>query len=91
MQPFVASGLGLTHFSPDFSGAESTTRLSMNIGGGVKWFPAEHVGLRFEARVYGTLIDGGAAIFFCMGECRVLVSGDGFIQYETNIGLIVRF
>ena len=91
IRPFVASGLGLTHFNPDFSGADSTTRFSLNIGGGVKWFPNNHLGLRFDARAYGTLIDSGAAIFCGKGECRILVSGDGFIQYETNIGLVFRF
>ena len=89
--PFLAGGLGLTHMSPDTSGSDSATRFSFNLGGGLKWFPSKRVGIRLDARAYGTLFDSGSAIFCTNGNCSVSVSGNLFTQFETNIGVVVRF
>ena len=89
--PFLAGGLGLTHMSPDISGSDSATRFSFSLGGGLKWFPGKRVGVRLEARAYGTLFDSGSAIFCTNGNCNFSVSGNLFTQFETNVGVIFRF
>lgn len=89
--PFLAGGLGLTHMSPDISGSDSATRFSFSLGGGLKWFPGKRVGVRLEARAYGTLVNSGSAIFCTNGNCNFSVSGNLFTQFETNVGIIFRF
>lgn len=87
--PFLSGGLGVTYFSPDLSGADSELRLSMSLGGGVKWFPMDNIGLRLEARGFGTLFNN-ATYVFCSGGCVVEVSGDVLYQYELFAGIVVR-
>lgn len=91
LTPFISGGLGLTYMSPGLSGLDSETRLSMSLGGGVKWFPADQLGLRFEVRGYGTLADGGGSLFCGDGQCVLSISGDLLVQYEANLGVIVKF
>lgn len=90
IEPFVSGGLGVTHMSPSLSGLDSETRFSLSVGGGMKWFPVERVGLRLEVRGYFTLMESDSAIF-CSGGCRFHVSGNGFAQFETNAGVVFRF
>ncbi len=89
--PFLAGGLGLTHMSPDISGSDSATRFSFNIGGGLKWFLNDRIGIRLEVRAYGTLFDNGSAIFCSNGNCDISVTGNLFSQFETNIGVFGHF
>lgn len=87
--PFLSGGLGVTYFSPDISGADDELRLSMSLGGGVKWFPSDNIGLRLEARGFGTLFNNSTSVF-CSGGCQVEVSGDLLYQYEIFAGVVVR-
>src|SRR5215204_3032343 len=72
VRPFLLGGMGATHFgSVDFaSGGRigttgSETQLSFTWGGGVKVFPAPHVGLRLEGRWTPTSVKSDAAGWFC--------------------------
>jgi opacity protein-like surface antigen len=91
LTPFISGGLGLTYMTPGLSGLDSETRLSMSLGGGFKWYPADQLGLRFEVRGYGTLADGGGSLFCDHGQCVLSISGDLLVQYEANLGVIVKF
>ncbi|MGD8908916.1 MAG: hypothetical protein PVI92_06165 [Chromatiales bacterium] len=88
--PFFSGGIGMTHMSPGRSGFTDETRLSLSLGGGLKWYPSEQLGIRFELRGYGTLIDAGGSLF-CDGGCQLRLSSDLLPQFETNLGLIFRF
>lgn len=88
--PFVSGGLGLTHMSPDRYGLDNETLFSLSLGGGLKWYPTNRLGFRFEVRGYGTLTDSNGSLF-CDGECNLQVNGTLLPQYETNLGLIFRF
>jgi hypothetical protein len=51
-----------------------------------------HVGLRFEARGYGILLNNHSAVF-CGGTagCIVAIKGNGLFQGEVLAGLSIRF
>ena len=88
--PYAAGGLGVTHFSPD-SGYKSETRFSISVGGGVKTFVSERIGLRFEGRGYATLFTDEGYLFCGGGGCTIAASGSAFLQFEALAGVILKF
>jgi opacity protein-like surface antigen len=88
--PFFSGGIGMAHMTPGRTGLSNETHLSLSLGGGLKWYPTERLGIRFEMRGYGTLMDTSGSLF-CDGGCDLQLSGDLFPQFETNLGLIFRF
>lgn len=88
--PYFSGGLGMTYMQPDQAGFENKTRFSLSVGGGLKWYPTERLGIRFELRGYSTLVNSNSSLF-CDGGCELQISGDAFPQFETNLGLIFRF
>jgi hypothetical protein len=52
----------------------------------------KHVGLRFEVRGYGTLINNDSALF-CSDNvgCVATINGDALYQGEALAGLSIRF
>jgi opacity protein-like surface antigen len=89
--PFFSGGLGLTHLSPVGYGLDEETRFSLSLGGGLKWYPTDSLGLRFEVRGYGTVSDGSGSLFCNGADCDLRLKGDLAPQFETNLGLIFRF
>lgn len=89
LRGFLSGGLGITHYAPALSGANSETRASMSLGIGAKWMPTKNIGLRLEARGYGTLFNSTTSIF-CSGGCTLSVSGDLLSQYALFAGLVIR-
>jgi hypothetical protein len=89
--PFLSGGVGMTHLSPAGYGLDDETRFSLNLGGGLKWYPTESLGLRFEVRGYGTVSDGSGSLFCQGADCDLRLRGDLAPQVETNLGLIFRF
>jgi opacity protein-like surface antigen len=57
VNPFFVLSAGVTQLDPDVPGAGDESRFSLSLGGGVKVFFNEHVGLRFEGRGFFTAID----------------------------------
>jgi len=91
VQPFVVGTFGATHFDPKQSGFDSETKFSLSLGGGVKMYLTEHVGIRLDARWFGTLFNGSGGIFCSNGACLVTVQGDVLSQYTANAGVILAF
>lgn len=89
--PYIVGGLGATIFSPESDDLESETRFSLSLGGGLRYFPLEHIGLRAEGRAYGTFFSDNSALFCRNGNCKVYMDGDAIFQFEGLAGLIVRF
>jgi len=89
---YVAGGFGATHVSPDRGDLNSETFLSGNIGMGYMVPLGKHVGLRFEVRGYGTLINNDSALF-CSDNvgCVATINGDALYQGEALAGLSIRF
>ena len=88
--PFVTGGLGATHISPANDNFSSETKFSLSVGGGLKVPFNKNLGLRLEARGYGTVVDSGGSIF-CSGGCVAQFSGSLFMQFEVSAGLSIAF
>ena len=89
--PFVSGGVGMTYMSPAGYGLEDETKFSLSLGGGLKWYPTSSLGLRLEVRGYGTVSDGNGSLFCDEANCNLRFRGDLMPQFETNLGLILRF
>ena len=74
---------------------ESDTFWSGSIGVGLRVRPEARIGLRLEARAYGTLTQSDTDLFCRTGPdlniCAVRVEGDMLIQFEAFAGLTFRF
>jgi hypothetical protein len=88
--PFFSGGIDMAHLSPGRAGYSNETRLSLSLGGGLKWTPNDRFGIRFELRGYGTLGDSGEGLL-CDSDCEQGLKSYLFPQFETNLGLIYRF
>jgi len=87
-RPFAVGTLGLTRYA---AGANSEVRFSFGAGGGVKLFPVSHIGVRLDARLFGTLIDvDGTRVICVTGACAVALHLHVLWQAEFTAGLIVR-
>lgn len=89
---YVVGGLGATSAKPDQSGLNSETFFSGNLGVGWMVPLGKHVGLRFEARGYGVMINGDSSLF-CgnVVGCTVSIKGDALYMGEALVGLSIRF
>ena len=90
-QPFISAGIGLTHMSPEDARFDSETRLMLQLAAGYRFVLGKNVGLRIEARGYGTAVDSDTAFFCGNGACIVRVDSSGFTQLEINAGLSLGF
>jgi opacity protein-like surface antigen len=85
-QPFVFGGLGVTFFSADT--VESETKFSLDVGGGVKFFPWRSIGGRAHFRYKPTFLNDSSSADFCdpFGFCQGTLN-----QLEFAGGVVVRF
>ncbi len=94
-RPYLALTVGGTHIKADSSGSDSDTFFSASIGIGMKFLPTSRVGIRVEARAYGTLVDNDTDLFCSTGPdanvCAIRLTGRTLTQVETFAGITVRF
>jgi hypothetical protein len=61
----------------------------------MKFLPTSRVGIRVEARAYGTLVSSNSELFCSTGPdanlCAVRIDGKLFSQVETFAGITFRF
>jgi hypothetical protein len=92
--PYFGITFGATQFSPDGTGLEDETELSFTVGGGVRVPITEHIGVRFDARAFITLLDAESEIF-CVSAagatCTIRAKSDTFTQYAASLGVVVGF
>jgi len=90
--PFFFGGLGGSRFNPDAEGVGSETKFSINLGGGVKVFFSDHVGLRLQGRWIPTFIQSGEGLW-CdwYGWCWSVPVGSYLHQFEMTAGVAFRF
>lgn len=93
--PYFLMTVGATRFSPDRTEFDDAIEPSLAIGGGVKIRFTKNVGLRLEARAYGTFIDSDSELF-CVSSppslvCEISVQGDTLIQGQALVGVTVGF
>jgi len=89
---YLVGGIGVARAAPDFSGLHAVTRPSMNLGVGYLLPLGGSLGLRFEARGYGILINSEGGLF-CGGDsgCVISVSGNALYQSVFFVGVSGRF
>jgi len=86
INPYVVFGLGGTWMRPE--GFSNLSKFSGNIGGGVKIFFSDNIGLRLEGRFYATYINSTTSYcdpLWCYGWPNSLY------QFDVSAGLIIRF
>jgi opacity protein-like surface antigen len=93
--PFISATLGGTNI--EASGYDKDTFFSFSVGGGVQIAPSKRLGLRLEARAFGTLLRSGSSIF-CVSDpggstagCAISVAGDVLWQVQAMAGVVFRF
>lgn len=93
VRPFFSGTLGFTHYgvgeklddeAPNLS---SDTFFSIVLGGGVKIFPSERIGIRLAAHLYSTILSSGGGFWCGTGGCGVGLSGWGYWQGDVQAGL----
>ncbi len=90
-QPFVVGTLGATRLSPEPSSIGSLTRFSLGLGGGLRYFPTERLGLYLAGRALFTFIDSDTRIRIESGTTTAQIHTDGLTQAVLQAGLIFRF
>lgn len=89
LRPYFGATIGVTHFRPE--ARSSTTKFSLSIGGGSKFFFTKNIALLLGARAYVTFISNSSSIFCGNEGCLVTVSGSALYQFEVNAGVTFRF
>lgn len=96
VRPYLTLTAGGTRIGTSTAGtSKSDTFWSASIGVGLQIRPTERIGLRLEARAYGTLLDADSDIFCQTGPdqniCAVQIHGTLLKQFETLAGIVFRF
>ena len=88
-RPFLTGLLGLTRYE---ASGDHELRVSGAIGGGVKLFPSPRIGVRFDGRVFATLVDANFDTLAC-SAARCFGSINAWLtwQAEFTTAVVVRF
>ena len=95
VRPYLAATLGAARVTPRLAGLGDDSFLSFSIGTGLQIRPTARLGIRLEARAWGTLVDSDTRLF-CrsgpqVGGCAVRLDGHVLWQIEAFAGLVFRF
>ncbi len=77
--------------TPKGEGLTSETKLSLSLGGGARFYLTDRLGLRLDARWFGTFFNGSGAVFCSNGACLLNVQGDTLSQYTATAGVVLAF
>jgi opacity protein-like surface antigen len=104
VRPFALFGIGATHYSPgdpvalprltSATSIDSATKFSWTFGGGVKVYPAQHIGNTASARWTPTYIKSDSAGLWCdpfYPTCWVLADPDYSNQFAITGGVTLKF
>jgi len=95
VRPFFSGTLGFTHYGvgdkldDDAPNLSSDTFFSIVLGGGVKIFPSERIGIRLAGHLYSTILSSGGGFWCGTGGCGVGLSGWGVWQGDVQAGLTI--
>ncbi len=89
--PFVSLAVGAVLFHPTSSRYSDEWFFSMSLGGGVKIYLNERLGIRLQARALFPIIWGGGGLWCGSGGCSVGIGGtSSIVQGDVTAGLIIR-
>jgi opacity protein-like surface antigen len=95
VRPFLAATLGGTRVDVSTAGFDSDTFWSGSLGLGLQIAPTSRLGLRLEARGYGSLLDSSSDLWCQFGPmnnvCAVRIDGKIMWQVEALLGIVFRF
>lgn len=95
VRPFLAATMGVARVDVTTPGYDSDSFFSFSMGLGLQVAPNNRLGLRLEARGYGTLLDSDSDIFCEFGPanniCAVRIDGTVMWQVEALAGIVFRF
>lgn len=100
IEPFLAGGLGLAWYSPgsvDAAGAGMATiqpqdawLFAFHLGGGMKWWISEAIGLRFGARFLMPVLFGSGTFLSGPNGAELRVNaGIPVVQGDLTVGLVI--
>ena len=89
VRPFLTGTLGLTHYEAE---GDDEVRFSLAAGGGVKLYPLRHLAVRFDGRVFATIVDvDGDALFCSPGVCFGSFDVTAMWQAEFTAAVVISF
>jgi hypothetical protein len=93
--PYFGMTVGAARFSPDAADLDDETKIAFSAGGGMRIPITEHLGVRFDARAFLTLLDSDGNLF-CVsqggtGTCAIAAKSDTFLQYSASLGVTFAF
>jgi hypothetical protein len=97
VRPYLAATIGVTYFDVATDGYDSETFFSFSIGTGLQIWPNNRLGMRLEARAFGTLVRSDSDLF-CISDpgngtagCAISVAGEVLWQFQAMAGVVFRF
>ena len=97
VRPYLAATVGAAHYDVKTEGFDSDTFFSFSIGTGLQLRPNDRLGLRLEARLFGTFLKSDSTLF-CVSDpgggtagCAFTVTGEILWQVQTMAGVVFRF
>ena len=97
VRPYLAATVGAAHYDVKTEGFDSDTFFSFSIGTGLQLRPNDRLGLRLEARLFGTFLNSDSTLF-CVSDpgggtagCAFTVTGEILWQVQTMAGVVFRF
>lgn len=97
IRPYLAATIGATFVDVKTEGFDSDTFFSFSIGPGIQYRPTANLGLRLEARAYGTLLRSNTSIF-CISDpgnigagCAINSTGKVLWRVHAQAGVVFRF
>jgi hypothetical protein len=95
VRPYLAATVGVTRFEVSNAGFDSDSFFSFALGLGLQVRPHDRLGIRLEARSFGTLLDSDTDLFCQTGPtnniCAIRVEGTVLWQLEVVAGIVFRF
>ncbi len=95
VRPYLAATLGGTRVDVSTPGFDSDVFWSFSLGLGLQVSPSSRLGIRLEARSYGTFIDTDSDLFCQFSPsnniCAVRIEGTIMWQTEAIAGIVFRF
>lgn len=94
IHPYVVVSLGIANLDPNVAGAQDENRFSGSLGGGVKIFFTDNIGLRLEGRGFWTVLNGNNNDYSWDNNCNHNCDygyGNSFDQGQASAGLILAW
>ena len=90
-RPFFLFSLGATHFHP-IAAMEGATRTTFGIGGGIKYYFNDTIGIRLQGNLTSTYINSGSTMFYDSWGYPYYVYDSNYMeQFDMISGIIFRF